>query len=179
MAKYEKGRGKGREHRLKAPECNLNKKNLQILRRSWSEKFQTQEANKEAKKVSLSQEAAQDSYILQGEVNTDFVEWLKRSLVCTSEEPRDLGALASVLISGFGECTKICSLSSFKFILTFPSVAKMEEVLDKHEELDLWFVNIKKWDQNDYCETRRVWLEIFGVPRHGWKWENFKKIADI
>ncbi|KAJ8442616.1 hypothetical protein Cgig2_008392 [Carnegiea gigantea] len=45
---------------------------------------------------------------------------------------------------------------SFKFILTFPSVAKMEEVLDKHEQLDLWFINVKKWDQNDYCEIRRV-----------------------
>ncbi|KAJ8447813.1 LOW QUALITY PROTEIN: hypothetical protein Cgig2_015176 [Carnegiea gigantea] len=140
MAKYEKGR----EHHLKAPERNLSK-NLQILRRSWSEKFQAQETNKEAKKVSLSQEEAQESYILQGEVNTDFVQWLSRSLVCTSEEPRDLGALASALISGFGECTKICSLSSFQFILTFPLVAKMEEVLDKHEELDLWFVNVKKW----------------------------------
>ncbi|KAJ8424396.1 hypothetical protein Cgig2_006318 [Carnegiea gigantea] len=51
----------------------------------------------------------------------------------------------------------------------------MEEVLHKHEELDLWFIDVKKWDQFDYCETRRVWLEILGVPLHGWKLETCKK----
>jgi len=24
-----------------------------------------------------------------------------------------------------------------------------------------------------------VWLEIIGVPPHGWKWENFKKIVEL
>ena len=51
--------------------------------------------NNEAKKVRLSQEGPQESYILKREVNLDFMDWLSRSLVCTSEEPRDLGALAS------------------------------------------------------------------------------------
>lgn len=107
------------------------------------------------------------------------MDWLNRILVCTSEEPRDLGALASALISRFGECTKIFSLSSFKFILTFPTQDRMEEVLSNNEELDLWFVSVKKWDDYDYWETRRVCIEIFGVPPHGWTWDNFKKVADI
>jgi len=60
-------------------------------------------------------------------------------LVCTFDNPRDLEALASALISGYGQCTKIYSLSSFKFILTFPMVEQMEEALNNHQELDLWF----------------------------------------
>ena len=98
--------------------------------------------------------------------------------MCTYEEPRDLSALASAAISGYGECTKICSLSSCKFILTFPSIFQMEEALDNHAELDTRFINVKKWHKYDCCETRRVRLEIFGVPPHGWIWENFKGIAD-
>ena len=54
----------------------------------------------------------------------------------------------------------------------------MEEALANHAELELWFINIKKWDKYDCCETRIVWLEIFRVPPHGWTWENFKGIAD-
>ena len=38
---------------------------------------------------------------------------------------------------------------------------------------------MKRWDKYEYCETRRVWLEIIGMPPHGWKWENLKKIANI
>ena len=26
---------------------------------------------------------------------------------------------------------------------------------------------------------KRIWIEIFGVPPHGWKWDNFKKVTDI
>ena len=68
------------------------------------------------------QETFQEQNILQGEINAEFIDWLGRSLVCTSEEPRDLGSLASTITSGFGYCTKICSLSNFKFIPRFPTV---------------------------------------------------------
>ncbi|KAJ8445424.1 hypothetical protein Cgig2_031237 [Carnegiea gigantea] len=73
----------------------------------------------------------------------------------------------------------ICALSSLKFILTFPTMAQMEETLNNHEELDIWFSNIKKWSIYDSCETRRVWLEVFGVLSCGWCWENFKRIASL
>jgi len=55
----------------------------------------------------------------------------------------------------------------------------MEKALWNHEELDNWFSDIKPWDRYDCCTTRKVWLEVVGVPPHGWQWENFKKIADI
>jgi len=116
---------------------------------------------------------------LKGEVNEEFHTCLSRSLVCTSEEPRDLASLSSAIISGYGQCTKICALSGFKFILTFQSRDEMEEALRNHEELDHWFYDIKRWDKYDSCTIRKVWLEVIGVPPHGWKWENFKKIADI
>jgi len=142
-------------------------------------KLVSQEVPKDAQKARCSQSDLPNLFALQGEVNSDFVDWLKRSIICTSEEPRDLGALASALASGFGEFTKVCSLSSHKFILTLPSVARMEELICNHEELDQWFVDVKKWDKYDCCASRRVWLEIIGVPPHGWNCENFQKIANV
>jgi len=38
---------------------------------------------------------------------------------------------------------------------------------------------VKKWGIEDQCESRRVWLDIIGVPPHGWTWENFKAIAEV
>ncbi|KAJ8451976.1 LOW QUALITY PROTEIN: hypothetical protein Cgig2_016557 [Carnegiea gigantea] len=55
----------------------------------------------------------------------------------------------------------------------------MENVLSNHEELDQWFIDIKRWDRYECCETRRTWIEVFGVPLHGWNWENFKNIVEI
>ena len=114
-----------------------------------------------------------------GKVNEDFIPWLSTSLVCTSQEPRDVATLASAINCGYGQGTKIYALSGYKFILTFPNETAMEEALHKPEELQSWFSEIKKWDKYERCSTRKVWLEIIGVPPHGWLWENFKTIADI
>ena len=116
---------------------------------------------------------------VQGQVNEEFLTWLSRSIVCKSEEPRDLGSLSSAIINGYGQCTKICALSGFKFILSFQTKEEMEVALQKHEELDLWFTEITAWDKYVCCGSRKVWLEVIGVPPHGWKWETFKEIADL
>ncbi|KAJ8447486.1 hypothetical protein Cgig2_019480 [Carnegiea gigantea] len=124
-------------------------------------------------------EEQQNERIIKGELNVEFKEWLNRSFVRTLEEPRDLGALATTLISYFGQYTKISSLSKFKFILTFPSIEQMEEVLGNHDELGHWFINVKRLDEYETCETGRVWIEIFGVPPRGWKGENFRRITEL
>ena len=116
---------------------------------------------------------------LEGQRNEEFEEWLERSLVCTSKEPRDLATLSSAICDGFGQCSKICALSSFKFVLSFPTMEAMEEALSHQEELQQWFVDVKKWGVEDCCDTRKVYLDIIGVPPHGWKWENFKQIAEL
>ena len=51
--------------------------------------------------------------------------------------------------------------------------------MENHEELDMWFTEIKQWDKYDRCTSRKVWLEVVGVPPHGWNWENFQQIAEI
>ena len=115
---------------------------------------------------------------MKGKVNEDFIPWLSRSLVCSSREYRDLATLANAIINNYGQCSRISALSGFKFILTYQSVEARDAALENHEELDLWFYEVKKWDRYEACSSRKVWLEIIGVPPHGWEWENFKKIAD-
>ena len=55
----------------------------------------------------------------------------------------------------------------------------MKEALSNHEEMDLWFCDIQRWNKYDSCETRKVWLEVFGVPLRRWMWETFKRISEL
>jgi len=106
-------------------------------------------------------------------------EWLQRTLVCTTEEPRDLATLSSAICMGLGPSVKVAALSSYKFLITFLTIEEMQHTLDNQVEIQQWFGEIKKWGSTEYCDSRRVWLSIVGVPPHGWNWENFKLIAAL
>ena len=129
--------------------------------------------------IRFSQEEQPYKMSLTGQVNETNEDWLRRSLVCTSEEPRDLATLSSALMYGFDQCLKLSALSSLKFLLTFPTEERMVEALSHPEELHQWFTDVKKWGAEEYCDSRKVWIVILGVPPHGWCWENFKQIAEL
>ncbi|KAJ8429154.1 hypothetical protein Cgig2_010020 [Carnegiea gigantea] len=129
-------------------------------RKIWRKKNEFHDNSTKRKDLRFSQEDQQGSEILQGRVKSEFISWLNRSLVSTYDDPRDLGALAIALISGYGQFTKVCSLSSFKFIPTFLTVEQMEDALNNHQDLDLWFSEVKKWDKYEYCKTRRCGLKL-------------------
>ncbi|KAJ8446349.1 hypothetical protein Cgig2_005880 [Carnegiea gigantea] len=168
------GKGRQRDHYAYSPN-----KRSQSRRQEWRRQ-EIQGGNKHMSSVvRFSQETQNFRQALVGVVNIEFEEWPTRSLVCTTDEPKDLATLSSAIIHGYGQCSKICALSSFKFILTFPSEAHMEAALNNHGELDLWFSDIKKWSSYESCETRKVWLEVFRVPPRGWCWENFEQISNL
>lgn len=39
--------------------------------------------------------------------------------------------------------------------------------------------DIKRWTKYEVCGIRKVWLEIFGVPPHGWNGKNLRRIAEL
>ena len=116
---------------------------------------------------------------ITGELNEINEEWLSRSLVGRVEEPRDLASLSSAVQCDYDPDVRIGALSSFQYLITFPSEDRMKEAYDQKEALSQWFYDVKKWGVEDSCEARRVWLNIVGVPPQGWLWENFKKIAEV
>ena len=117
--------------------------------------------------------------VISGQRNGEVEEWLDRALVGTTAEPRDLATLTSAIMSGYSPEIKISAISCYQFLLVFPTVERMIEALDDQVELQQWFIEIRKWSMEIYCETRRVWLDVIGVPPQGWVWENFKQIAEL
>ena len=107
------------------------------------------------------------------------VGWLQRSLICESNEPKDLSSLSSTVAASIGQYTIVKELSCCKFILTFPNTLSKEEALRNCQELEQWFTAIRKWDSYDQPDVRRTWIKVFGIPPHGWLRENFTKIANI
>ena len=77
------------------------------------------------------------------------------------------------------ECSKVFALSKTKFILAYPTVEKMEENLVNRAGLNKWFQVVKRWDVYEACGIRRAWIEVFGVPPHGWSLQNFEIIASL
>jgi len=117
--------------------------------------------------------------VISGQVNNEMESWLVRTLVGTTAEPRDLATLASAILTGYSPEIKVSALSCNQFLLVFPTEEKMLEALHDQGELGQWFIEIRKWGMEVCCETRRVWLDVIGVPPHGWLWENFKQIAEL
>jgi len=100
-----------------------------------------------------------------GQPNEEMEEWLARTLVCTTEEPRDLGTLESALLGGFGQPFKLRELNCCQFLVTLPTTEIMSEVLENQEELEQWFVDIKKWGVEDCCVVGSIrcsptWIEM-------------------
>jgi len=133
------------------------------FRKEWRRKSDEEKRGE----VSYSQENQAIQANITGQPNEDFEVWLERTLVCTSAEPRDLATLESALVEGLGLSFKLSALSCFQFLLIFPTMESLGEALDYHHELQQWFIDIKRWGKEDCCDSRRVWLDIIGVPPHG------------
>ena len=106
------------------------------------------------------------------------VEWLKRSLVYLSDQPRDASCLANAILFELPMCLKMTDMGMFKFVLTFESQEEAHSVSQEYRDvLSYWFYAVNPWDDLDACEMRRVWLELYGIPGHAWAWENIQNIV--
>ena len=158
---------------------NQNKQVRQSARKWWIWRPKDRNATQSGKGDTFKDERETLELSIIGETNEANEEWLCRSLIGRVEEPRELASLSSAIQCDFDPYVKIGALSSFQYLITFPSEARMKEALDQKETLFQWFSDVKRWGVEDRCEARRVWLDIMGVPPQGWMWENFKKIAEI
>jgi len=117
--------------------------------------------------------------VIQVEKVQDNLEWLDRSLLCISDAPRDIDKIKTMICNTFPEVILVRDLGKFKFLLTMDSKESKERL--KNEETDRlkqWFSLINDWAEEDVCQTRRLWLEIVGVPIQIWSEQNIRKIAE-
>ncbi|KAJ8425286.1 hypothetical protein Cgig2_025827 [Carnegiea gigantea] len=139
IARYQKGIGRRREHHALSNICVKKKTTPQV-----TEKPQD----------------VDNAKIFEGEVNSKLEEWVNQSLVYTAEEPRDLTALATVII-----------------VHPYPTMEQMEVVLNDHEELDNWFIH----SMERGGRAASTWLEVGEFPKNSRNLRNIdaKHLRDI
>jgi len=109
----------------------------------------------------------------------DNLEWLGRSLTCISDVPRDIDSLRLLITQAFQEHIVLRDLGKFKFLLTLDSKeAKDKLKIEGFERLKQWFSSVDDWVESDVCLTRRLRLELVGLPVQVWSEQNIKKIAE-
>ena len=107
------------------------------------------------------------------------LEWLERSLICTSDIPRDVDKLRKEVQDAFPGTILVRDIGKFKFILTLVTKEFKEKFKTEEEErLRKWFSSISDWAKEDACQTRRLWLEMVGIPLQLWSEHNIKRIAE-
>ena len=117
--------------------------------------------------------------VIEVEEVQDNLEWLGQSLTCISDTPRDIDSIRSSINNTFQEKIMVRDLGKFKFLLTMESKEMKEKLMtEEGERLKQWFSSISDWAEEDVCKTRRLWLEIVGVPIQIWSEQNIRKIAE-
>ena len=141
----------------------------------WRSKSQTTEARLSGEFVQRNKKAK----VIKVEKAQDNLEWLDRSLICVSDDPKDIEKLRTMICNTLPEVTLVRDLGKFKFLLTMDSKESEEKLKNEEiERLQQWFSFINDWAEEDVCQTRRLWLEIVGVPIQIWSEQNIRKIAE-
>ena len=117
--------------------------------------------------------------VVYGETNVEFVQELQRSLVGETLKPLELAVVGEDLMNAFPNIESIREMGAYKMLITFCSMESRDEALNERDEiLKRHFDDIRVWSSEETCQTRRVWVEVFGVPLQAWTPENFKRIGE-
>ena len=107
------------------------------------------------------------------------LQTLEKSLIGETLRPVDFKMLSEEVIKNVEGVSEVCELGAYKALIVFESKQSMEEQLSKcNQELSKFFEDVRIWCEEEWCQTRRVWIECFGIPIHAWSNENIKKIGE-
>ncbi|KAL4391189.1 hypothetical protein AHAS_Ahas03G0220200 [Arachis hypogaea] len=106
------------------------------------------------------------------------MDWLVRSLVGSTLKPFDHKSLRRAICKNVPHVVEVSELGACKVLITFDSVKHADELFTfKLDRLLQFFHKVWRWKVSERCETRRVWLEYYGVPLHVRSSETFKTIG--
>jgi len=119
-----------------------------------------------------------DTKVIALKAVEDNLWWLETSLICCSEEPRDVDLLKGWIKDAFQQNILVRDVGHYKFLLTVESKeAKDRLKVEGLERLNQWFYSVSDWNETEVCQTRRIWIEIVGLPLQFWSEANIKTIA--
>ncbi|MED6221808.1 hypothetical protein PIB30_058257 [Stylosanthes scabra] len=104
-------------------------------------------------------------------MNNELNEKMKRSLVREALNPIDYPNLKKSM-------TEAKMMGSRKIVMKFESIEKMVEA-EKSESLLAHFMEVRRWTPKDVNRSRRIWLEVYGLPANAWTSQNMMRIGGV
>lgn len=104
--------------------------------------------------------------------------WLSNSLVGTVKSEEAISSIISLFEVGGFRGVKVSSLGGREVLVSFPDLEESRGILeDPSLECNQIFMSLEKWVPKSSVSVRKVWLQCFGVPLHGWSAEIFEAIG--
>ncbi|KAL1336708.1 hypothetical protein AAHE18_10G081600 [Arachis hypogaea] len=111
-------------------------------------------------------------------VAPENLNWLQRSLVGVTTRPIDFSSLREMLAISLPSVVQIREMGACKALLTFDNVMHADEAYTfKLNSLLQAFHRVWKWKDSERNDTRRVWLECFGISLSVWSTDTFNMIG--
>ncbi|XP_020969683.1 uncharacterized protein LOC110268122 [Arachis ipaensis] len=108
------------------------------------------------------------------------MDWLVRSLVESTLKPIGLQSLKMAICKNIPQVVEVREIGACKVLVTFDTTKHAAETFTfKLDRMLQFFHKVRRWEESEWCETRRVWLECYGVPLHVWSSETFKIIGRL
>ncbi|MED6188354.1 hypothetical protein PIB30_085154 [Stylosanthes scabra] len=107
-----------------------------------------------------------------------LTEILERTLVGETLNPYEWEALKRDVMRDWHTVVDVRMMGSMKMLITFDTKQNMEEALNSCFLLNQ-FLEVRRWTKDETNRLRRCWIEVIGVPIHGWSKENMMKIGEV
>ncbi|KAL4381859.1 hypothetical protein AHAS_Ahas04G0175600 [Arachis hypogaea] len=116
---------------------------------------------------------------IEVQIASENVVWLQRSIVGGTKLAIDFNTLQQKVHRDWPHVIQIRELGAYKAMLRFDTVLSAEEAYTfKMNDLLKLFHMEWRWDETEKSESRRVWLDCYGVPLHAWSRDTFHRIGE-
>ncbi|KAL4328291.1 hypothetical protein AHAS_Ahas13G0185400 [Arachis hypogaea] len=111
-------------------------------------------------------------------VATENLELLQRSIFGGTTKAINFESLKEMIAKNVPNVIQVREMGAYKALLTFDSVRNADDAytFNMNSLLQL-FHRVWRWEESEHSETRRVWLECFGVSLHIWSVNTFRTIG--
>ena len=103
------------------------------------------------------------------------MEWLQRSIVGEIVKTINFSLLTHRILQEWICVPNIREIGAYKAFVTFDSKESMQEALSSIKELLLnHFEEVRPWSEEEWCQTRTIWVECYGIPPYAQTIKNIK-----
>ena len=115
--------------------------------------------------------------VVYGEVDEFMMNKLSKSIIGESIFPVNIEVMEERLRRDWYTIVDVKPMGAYKTLITFETKEDVEDALGSDFLLN-YFEGIRRCSEDEFCQTRRVWIECFGLPPHAWSASNLRKIGE-